>query len=132
MSSIRTLVACLAVVVAVAAPSAWAGRGGGGGTPTQARGFAVVSPTFGSATTVYAPFVVTGRVTESSAAAPVCSVDWGDWTWDVYPASPSSTAGVYYCSVVHTYTTPGTYLATITASDAAGTIGASSVYAFVG
>jgi hypothetical protein len=132
--SFNALVACSAVLaLAAAAPSAWAGKGGGGGTATLTRGFTVVSPVFGSATTAYAPFVVTGRVTEASPwLAPVCSVDWGDWTWDSYPASLSSTTGVYYCSVVHAYTAPGTYIATITASDSAGAIGSSSVYAFVG
>lgn len=134
MSQIRKVfvLAVLALAVAAAgAGAANAGKSGGGSTPPPA-GVTIVSPYYAAATTVFAPFIVTTRIVDSTTStAPVCNVNWGDGSSDAYPSTLAS-AGVYYCGLVHTYTTRGTYTVTVSATDSAGVVGSSSVLAFVG
>lgn len=136
MSQIRKLSVLAVLVLAVAAAGAGAanaGKGGGGSAPPPpVAGVTIVSPYYAGATTMYAPFVVTTRVVDSTTStAPVCWANWGDGSWDAYPASLAS-AGVYYCGLVHAYTARGTFTVTVSATDSAGAVGSSSVLAFVG
>lgn len=136
MSQIRKLSVLAVLVLAVAAAGAGAanaGKGGGGSTPPPpAAGVTIVSPYYAGVTTVYAPFIVTTRIVDSTTStAPVCNVNWGDGSSDAYPSTLAST-GVYYCGLVHSYTARGTYTVTVTATDSGGVVGSSSVLAFVG
>lgn len=136
MTQLRKLSVLVVVVLAGAVAvvgTASAGKGGGGNPPPPPpAGVTIVSPYFASATTVFAPFIVTTRIVDSTTStAPVCTVSWGDGSWDSYPSSLAST-GVYYCGLVYSYTTRGTYTVTVSVSDSTGFVGSSSVLAFVG